>query len=40
MMRELSVNESEQVNGGLIGAFLVGVALGSLAKKLYNRFIA
>lgn len=38
MMRELETSEIEQVHGGLIGAFLVGVALGSLGKKLYNKY--
>lgn len=39
-MRELNAHEIREVNGGLIGAFLVGVALGSLGKKLYNKYLA
>jgi len=38
-MRELNENEIKQVNGGLIGAFLVGVALGNVGKKLYNKYL-
>jgi len=37
-MRELNKSEIESVSGGLIGAFLIGAALGSLAKKLYNKY--
>jgi lactobin A/cerein 7B family class IIb bacteriocin len=37
-MRELSNIEIEQVSGGVIPAFLAGVALGSLAKKLYLKY--
>lgn len=42
-MRELTVNEIQEVNGGgpaaVVAAFLAGAALGSLAKKLYNKYV-
>tara|TARA_B100000780_G_C21100111_1_gene443920 strand:+ start:166 stop:282 length:117 start_codon:yes stop_codon:yes gene_type:complete len=37
-MRELSNIEIEQVNGGVIPAFLAGVALGKLAKQYYLKY--
>ena len=37
-MRELETREIEQVHGGLLGAFLVGAALGSLGAKLYKKY--
>jgi hypothetical protein len=39
-MKKLTYKQCEEVNGGsLVGAFLVGVALGGLAKKLANKYI-
>lgn len=38
-MKELTTMETAQVNGaGFVAAFLVGAALGGLAKKLYNKY--
>ena len=37
-MKVLDNNELENVQGGLLATFLVGVTLGALAKKLYNKY--
>jgi len=39
-MRELTEKEVSQVYGGLLGAFLAGIAIGAVAKKLYNKYKA
>jgi len=38
-MRQLSVNELEQVTGGgFLAGLAIGIAIGSLAKKAYNSY--
>jgi len=40
-MKELTSIQIQQVNGGvIIQAFLAGVALGVVAKKLYKKYQA
>lgn len=39
-MKELTEKEVSQVYGGLLGAFLAGIAIGAVAKKLYNKYKA
>jgi len=38
-MRELNVNEIQDVNGGILPAFILGAALGRIAKKLYDKYV-
>jgi lactobin A/cerein 7B family class IIb bacteriocin len=38
-MKNLNVNEIQEVNGGVLPAVLAGIALGSVAKKLYNKYV-
>ena len=39
-MKELTKSEINQVQGGFLGALLTGIALGAVAKKLYNKYKA
>lgn len=39
-MNELTEKEVKQVYGGLLGAFVAGLAIGAVAKKLYNKYKA
>ncbi|MBE0421691.1 class IIb bacteriocin, lactobin A/cerein 7B family [Pseudoalteromonas nigrifaciens] len=38
-MKELNKSEIKQVSGGVLPAVLAGIALGSVAKKLYNKYV-
>lgn len=39
-MKELTSKQLLETNGGILSAFLVGAAIGALAKKLYNKYQA
>jgi hypothetical protein len=38
-MRELTVLETEQVSGGVWPAFCAGYFIGSIARKLYLKYV-
>lgn len=38
-MKELNKSDIKQVSGGFLPALLAGMALGSAAKKLYNKYV-
>lgn len=37
-MKKLNESEIDSVNGGILPAFIIGITLGQVAKKLYNKY--